>query len=199
MHLCVEKKSPPSKWGRWRYRKEIWDFECDIITWFQNLVGSEFESIASSRLTSTGDGTRDLCLHYINEKTTYLCVIADQWPQCNHPMTASSSMVWRSHLSKSSSCLKLVSWTWEWIHQRSTFGIERAPALRYSWRICSHVWHYQRNTDQNLRNVFDTLLNLCCDHFRHFWRQKGGGEPNEVAGVYYILMESYIRYRIIKP
>lgn len=89
-----------------RRYKRLWMWHNN--SWFQNLVGSEFESIASSRLTSTGDGTRDLCLHYINKKTTYLCVIADQWPQCNHPMTASSSMVWRSHLSKSSSYLKLV-------------------------------------------------------------------------------------------
>ncbi len=35
------------------------------------------------------------------------------------------------------------------------------------------AWCYHINMDQNLRNVSNTLLNLCHEELRQFWRQKG--------------------------
>ncbi len=35
------------------------------------------------------------------------------------------------------------------------------------------VWCYHVNMDQNLCNVSNTLLNLCHEELRQFWRQKG--------------------------
>ncbi len=43
-----------------------------------------------------------------------------------------------------------------------------------SWQICSnYVMLSCQYGPKSLRNVSNTLLNLCHEEFRHFWRQKG--------------------------
>ncbi len=92
-------------------------------------------------------------------------------------------------MSQSSNPLRLVSWTWQWVHftqmASTVTGSQsnRAPLGCGGTRDWHHecvvdksaatVWCYQVNGPKSLRNVSNTLLNLCHEELRQFWRQKG--------------------------
>ncbi len=89
--------------------------------------------------------------------------------------------------SQSSNHLRLVSWTWKWVNFTQMASTvtrsqsNRAPlgcgGTRFaSWtcsrQICSVMLSCQYGP-KSLRNVSNTLLNLCHGELRQFWRQKG--------------------------
>ncbi len=92
-------------------------------------------------------------------------------------------------MSQSSNHLRLVSWTWQWVHftQMSSTVTRsqsnRAPlgcdGTRDSHHGCADdksaatAWCYHVNMNQNLWGMFNTLLNLCHEELRQFWRQTG--------------------------
>ncbi len=91
-------------------------------------------------------------------------------------------------MSQSSNHLRLVSWTCQWVHfTQMTSTVTRSQSnraplgcggMRDSHHGCaadksaatawlSSIW------PKSLRNVSNTLLNLCHEDLRQFWRQKG--------------------------
>ncbi len=90
-------------------------------------------------------------------------------------------------MSQSSNHLRLVSWTWQWVHFTQMASTvtrsqsNRAPlgcgGTRDSWmcsrQICSNcVMLSCQNGPKSLSNVSNNLLNLCHEELRQFWRQK---------------------------
>ncbi len=91
---------------------------------------------------------------------------------------------------------RLVSWTWQWV-----YFTPQSPDLNpieHLWDVVEreiHIMDVQPTNLQQLcdaimtiwpkylRNVYNTLLNLCHEEIRQFWRQKGvqQGVPNKVA------------------
>ncbi len=113
-------------------------------------------------------------------------------------------------MSQRSNHLRLVSWAWQWVHFTPQspdlnpiehYGMwwnERFTSWMCSRQICSNCamlsWQYE---PKSLRNVSNTLLNLCHEELRQFWRQKGSNPvlasvPNKVASEYV-----YIQYILI--
>ncbi len=103
-------------------------------------------------------------------------------------------------MSQSSNHLRLVSWTWQWVHFPQTAStVTRSQSNRALWdvvereihildcsrQICSNCvtlsWQYG---PKSLRNVSKTLLNLCHKELRQFWRQNG--------------VHNYIKYYYLK-
>ncbi len=93
-------------------------------------------------------------------------------------------------MSQSSNPLRLVSWTWQWVHftqmastvtrsqsNRAHLGCGGTGDLLASWmcsqQICSNcVMLPCQYGPKSLRNVSNTLMNLCHEELRQFWRQK---------------------------
>ncbi len=92
-------------------------------------------------------------------------------------------------MSQSSNHLRLVSWTWRWVHfTQMTSTVTRSQSNRAPlgcggtrdshhgcaddksaatvWLLSWSIW------PTSLRNVSNTLLNLCHEELRQFWRQK---------------------------
>ncbi len=92
-------------------------------------------------------------------------------------------------MSQSSNHLRLVSWTWQWVHfTQMTSTVTRSQSNRALWDVEEreiHIMDVQTTNLQqlcdaimtiwpkSLRNVSNTLLNLCHEELRQFWRQKG--------------------------
>ncbi len=93
-------------------------------------------------------------------------------------------------MSQSSNHLRLVSWTWQWVHfTQMVSTVTRSQSNRVPLgcggtgdshhgcacrQICSDcVMISCQCGPKSLRSVFNTLLNLCHEELRQFWRQKG--------------------------
>ncbi len=90
-------------------------------------------------------------------------------------------------MSQSSNHLRLGSWTWQWVHftqiaasvsrsqsNRAPLGCGGFVSWMCSWQICSNcVMLSCQCGPKSLRNVSNTLLNLCHEELRHFWRRRG--------------------------
>ncbi len=93
-------------------------------------------------------------------------------------------------MSQSSNHLRLVFWTWQWVHfTQMASTVTRSQSNRAPLgcgvtgdshhgcaadKSAAPAWCYHVNMDQNLwGNVSNTLLNLCHEELRQFWRQKG--------------------------
>ncbi len=131
--------------------------------------------------------------HCLNA-TAYLIIVADYvYPFMTTVYPSSDGYFQQDNapcdMSQSSNHLRLVSWTWQWAHfiqMASTVTrsqSNRAP-LGFGGTGDSHhgcaadksagtVWCYHVNMNQNQRNVSNTLLNLCHEELRQFWRQRG--------------------------
>ncbi len=108
-------------------------------------------------------------------------------------------------MSQSSNHLRLVSWTWQWVHftQMASTVIRsqsnRAPlgcgGTGDSHHGCAAdksaatVWCYHVNMDQNLWGMFPTLCWIGHEELRQIWRQTWvqpgyyQGVPNKVTSV----------------
>ncbi len=108
------------------------------------------------------------------------------WLQCTHLLMTTSSRIMH-HVSNH---LWLVSWTWQWVHftqmastvtrsqsNRAPLGCGGTGDSHHGCaadKSAATAWCYHVNMDQNLwGNVSNTLLNLCHEELRQFWRQKG--------------------------
>ncbi len=85
--------------------------------------------------------------------------------------------------------MRLVSWTWQCVHftqmastvtrsqsNRAPLGFGGTEDSYHGWvadKSTTSAWCYHvNNGPQSLRNVSNTLLNLCHEELRQFWRQK---------------------------
>ncbi len=91
-------------------------------------------------------------------------------------------------MSQSSNYLRLVSWTWQWVHfTQMASTVTRSQSNRAalgcggkgdSYHGCAAdksaatAWCCQYGP-KSLRKVSNTLLNLCHKEIRQFWLQKG--------------------------
>ncbi len=83
--------------------------------------------------------------------------------------------------------IRLVSWTWQWVHftqmastvtrsqsNRAPLGCGGTGDLHHGCAACSNcVMLSCQYGPKSLRNVSNTLLNLCHEELRQFWREKG--------------------------
>ncbi len=95
-------------------------------------------------------------------------------------------------MSQSSNPLRLVSWTWQWVHfNQMASKVTRSQSNRAPLgcggtgdshhgcaanKSAATAWCYHANNQygpKSLRNVSNTLLNLCYEELMQFWRQKG--------------------------
>ncbi len=109
------------------------------------------------------------------------------WLQCTHLLMATSSWI-SHHVTKiKSSQTGFLNMTMSSLYsnglhshqisiQKSTFGMwwnGRFASWMCSWQICSNcVILSCQYGPKSLSNVFNTLLNLCHEELRQFWRQK---------------------------
>ncbi len=111
------------------------------------------------------------------------------WLQCTHLLMATSSRI--MHHVTNSNHLRLVSWTWQWVHvtqmastvtrsqsNRAPLGCGETRDSHYGRaadKSAATVWCYHVNEDQNLwgMSLRNTLLSLCYEVLRQFWRQNG--------------------------
>ncbi len=129
--------------------------------------------------------------HRLNA-TVYLSIVADHVHPFMTTVCPSSDGYFQQDNAwcHSSNHLRLVSWTRQWVHftqmastshqisiQWSTFGMwwnRRFTSWMCSRQICSNcVMLSCQYGPKSLRNVSKTLLNLCHEESRQFWRQKG--------------------------
>ncbi len=127
--------------------------------------------------------------HRLNA-TVYLSIVADHV----HPfMTTVYHLLMYFQQdnapSQSSNHLRLVSWTWQWVHfTQMASTVTRSQSIEHLWDVVEreiHIMDVQTTNLQqlcdaimtiwptSLRNVSNTLLNLRHEELRQFWRQKG--------------------------
>ncbi len=85
-------------------------------------------------------------------------------------------------MSQSSNHLRLVSWTWQWVHfTQMASTVTRSPIdpIEHLWDVVEREIHIMvmllscQYGPKSLRNVSNTFLNLCHEELRQFWRKKG--------------------------
>ncbi len=114
-----------------------------------------------------------------------------------------------STMSLSSNHLRLVSWTWQWVHFTQMASTVTRPQSNRVPLGCGGMedLHYGCAADKSAatsgmlscqygsksrRNFSNTLLNLCHEELRQFWRKKWGSNPilasvsNKVASELYV-------------
>ncbi len=107
------------------------------------------------------------------------------WLQCTHLLMDASSSIMH-HVTNH---LRLVSWTWQWVHftqMASTVTRSQSNTAPLGCGGTGDLHHgcAAENLQQlhdaimsiwpkTLRNVSNTLFNLCHEELRQFWWQKG--------------------------
>ncbi len=129
--------------------------------------------------------------HRLNAQPTWVLLLTmaiPLWLQCTHLLMATSSRIMHHVTKPKSSQSGFLNMTMSSLYsnglhshqisiQESTFGMwwnGRFASWMYSWQICSKcVMPSFQYGSKSLRNVSNTLLNLCHEELRQFWRQKG--------------------------
>ncbi len=124
--------------------------------------------------------------HRLNATSTWVLLLTMSiplWLQCTHLLMTTSSRI----MSQSSNHLRLVSWTWQWVHftqmastvtrsqfNRASLGCGGTGDSHHGCAADkSHQYGPKPLEQDRNRNVSNTLLNLCHEDLRQFWRQKG--------------------------
>ncbi len=133
------------------------------------------------------------CLNDCLNATAYLSIVADHvhpFITTVYPFSDGYFLQDNTTISQSSNHLRLVSWTWQWVHfTQMASTVTRSQSNRaplgcggtgdsYSWmcsrQICRNcVMLSCQYGPISQRNVSNTLLNRCHKDVRQFWRQKG--------------------------
>ncbi len=99
------------------------------------------------------------------------------WLQCTHLLMATSSRIMHHVTKLKSSQTGFLNMTMSSLYKNGTFGMwwnGRFASWMCSRQICSNcVILSCQYGPKSLRNVSNTLLNLCHEGLRQFWRQKG--------------------------
>ncbi len=112
----------------------------------------------------------------------FLSMSIPLWLQCNHLLMYFQQDNTPCH--KDQIISDWVSWTWQWVHfiqmastvnqisiQQSTFGMWWETRDSHHGCVVSTVWMLSwQYGPTSLRNVSNTLLNLCHEELRQFWR-----------------------------
>ncbi len=146
------------------------------------------------------------CLNATAYLRLFMTMSIPLWLQCTHLLMATSSRI--MHQSQSSNHLRLVSWTWQWVHfTQMASTVTRSQSNRAPlWcggtgdlhhgcaadKSAAIVWCNHVNMDQNLRNVSNTLLNLCHEELGSS-EGKRGSNPVLARCTYKVASECIIK------